>query len=415
MAEEWKEYIVILLMSISITFVLQDIVSAFSISSFYAQYLIVLPIIILLILKVCIHSENKKIVLSKISYIVLLSIVEYLGLILFHNLEASTEIKLSVYIATAICLLLCNRNQAGTSDTDLKDEDKDREKTIFSLYYINTNKVYEIAMLLNNKVITGGVNENETNSSLEKQTNFGISTNLSYLETIKGDLGISQGIQTHNGIKNKVSENFEIKTTKSNMLASIITRAKDYASDAKVGDLVLLKNASLRLLNAEESYAITRMILNGAFKDTKISSNSDDMKIEMDLSAMINSLLKDCVYELKCVVSGKEFLLTIPMTFENDFENSYNIYDLQIGKVTVVGIYKGQCQCEKRLSLQEIFSENKEANKKNVFEETEYELKPSSERQNVTDHNIEINDINSISQSRYVVDVIAIIQEVNAK
>ena len=283
MAEEWKEYIVILLMSISITFVLQDIVSAFSISSFYAQYLIVLPIIILLILKVCIHSENKKIVLSKISYIVLLSIVEYLGLILFHNLEASTEIKLSVYIATAICLLLCNRNQAGTSDTDLEDEDKDREKTIFSLYYINTNKVYEIAMLLNNKVITGGVNENETNSSLEKQTNFGISTNLSYLETIKGDLGISQGIQTHN---------FEIKTTKSNMLASIITRAKDYTSDAKVGDLVLLKNASLRLLNAEESYAITRMILNGAFKDTKISSNSDDMKIEMDLSAMINSLLK---------------------------------------------------------------------------------------------------------------------------
>lgn len=31
--------------------------------------------------------------------------------------------------------------------------------------------------------------------------------------------------------------------------------------------------------------------MNGAFKDTKISSNSDDMQIELDLSAMINSLL----------------------------------------------------------------------------------------------------------------------------
>ena len=35
-------------------------------------------------------------------------------------------------------------------------------------------------------------------------------------------------------------------------------------------------------------------------KILKISSNLDDMKIEFDLSAMINSLLKDCAYELGC-------------------------------------------------------------------------------------------------------------------
>ncbi|MBP3568651.1 MAG: hypothetical protein J6K04_05725 [Lachnospiraceae bacterium] len=102
-------------------------------------------------------------------------------------------------------------------------------------------------------------------------------------------------------------------------------------------DLVLLKNATLELLNAEESYAVTKMILNGAFKDTRISSNSDDVKIEFDLSAMINSLLKDCVYELGCSVGNKKYMLMIPMTFGNDFENSYNIYDLQVGSVTIVG------------------------------------------------------------------------------
>ena len=70
---------------------------------------------------------------------------------------------------------------------------------------------------------------------------------------------------------------------------------------------------------------------------------------------MINSLLKDCVYELGCSVGNKKYMLTIPMTFENDFENSYNIYDLQVGSVTIVGIYRGKRQYDKRLSLQEIF------------------------------------------------------------
>lgn len=393
---------------------LLDMASIFSVSDFYAPYIIILPMMIMIILKIFANSRNQVIIVDKVSYVVGLSIIEYLGLILFHIWELSSEVKISVYIVTAICLLFHNRSEADIADADLKDEDKESEKRIFSLYYINTDKVYEIAMLLNNKIITGGINENEVESSLEKQTNFGISTNLSYLEAIKGELGISQEIQTHSGLKNKVLENFDVKTTKSNMLASIIAKAKIYEEDVALGDLVLLKNASLRLLNEEESYAVTKMILNGAFKDTKISSNSDDMKIELDLSAMINSLLKDCVYELGCAVDNKNFLLTIPMTFENDFENSYNIYDLQVGKVTVVGIYRGKRQYEKRLSLQEIFSENNGANRKNTYEDTEYVLRSSSTMENEPTDGME-SSIRQVNEYQEVVDVIAVIQEINAK
>ena len=81
------------------------------------------------------------------------------------------------------------------------------------------------------------------------------------------------------------------------------------------------------------------------------------MQIEFDLSAMINSLLKDCAYELECKIQETKFLITIPMTFENDFENSYNIYDLQAGSVTVIGINRGVRKHKKRMSLQDIFSE----------------------------------------------------------
>ena len=49
---------------------------------------------------------------------------------------------------------------------------------------------------------------------------------LSYLEAIKGELGSSK--EVHDGVKSKVLENFDVKTTKSNMLARIISKAKDY-------------------------------------------------------------------------------------------------------------------------------------------------------------------------------------------
>lgn len=270
-------------------------------------------------------------------------------------------------------------------------------------------------MLLNNKIITGGINENEIGSTIDKQTNIGISTNLNYLDTIKGNINLSQSSQTHNSAKNKVLENFDVKTTKSNLLASIIAKTNEYKEEGlKVGDLILLKNVSLKLLNEEESYAVTKMILNGAFKDTKISSNLDDMKIEFDLSAMINSLLKDCAYELGCDIENKKYLLTIPMTFENDFENSYNIYDLQVGTVSVVGIYRGKRQYEKRLSLHEIFDGSNEYKEKVNYENNDYRLKSSNGRER--DQTFDSNNKNSqFNDYQEVIDVIAVIQEINSK
>lgn len=271
-------------------------------------------------------------------------------------------------------------------------------------------------MLLNNKIVTGGTRENEVESHIERQTNIGVNTNLSYLEAVKGELGVSQNTQVHNGIKNKVLENFDVKTTKSNMLANIIAKAKIYEVNQKVnlGDLVLLKNVSLKLLNAEESYAVTKMILNGAFKDTKISSNADDLKIEFDLSAMINSLLKDCAYELGCTAGDKKFLLTIPMTFENDFENSYNIYDLQVGAVTIVGIYRGMRQYDKRMSLQDIFTDSNNNKMKNIYEDDEYQLQSSKQEEKKTIGDIDNNN-SPLRGYKEVIDVIAVIQEINAK
>ena len=416
-AEKWMHYLAIILISISVVCVLLDIVHIFNITYFYSPYILSVLVLLAVVLKLlCTQRESQKEV-NGLYYALVLASVEYLMLTLIDIMLFPAKIKIVIYMITALYMLIYSKIKgAKTSGMEGEEDKQERKKKIFSLYYINTEKVYEIAMLLNNRIVTSGTSENESESTLEKQTNIGINSNLKYLESVKGELGLSQNIQFHNGIKSKVLENFDVKTTKSNMLASIIAKANEYEGNESIilGDLILLKNASLVLLNAEESYAATKMILNGAFKDTKISSNSDDMKIEFDLSAMINSLLKDCAYELGCIVGDKKFLLTIPMTFENDFENSYNIYDLQVGTVTVVGIYRGKRQYEKRLSLQEIFSENNEQKKVHTYENDDYRLQSSAKGKEEM-----FDDINNKGKQsgefQEVIDVIAVIQEINAK
>ena len=410
----YQEVLFIVFISMTIVCILLDIVQIFSIPMFYKSYIVFIPILFIILLRLfCVEEKNINIQ-KNVYYALGLSIVEYLVLVMLDKMGLPLKGKIAIYLITGIYMLVYNKLKEIESYS-IKNESNNQqnEKKIFSLYYINTEKVYEIAMLLNNKIVTGGTNENELYSSMDKQTNIGISSNLSYLEFVKGNISLSENTQMHNSVKNKVLENFDIKTTKSNLLASIITQANEYKEESvEVGDLILMKNVSLKLLNAEESYAVTRMILNGAFKDTKISSNLDDMKIEFDLSAMINSLLKDCAYELGCEVDNKSYLLTIPMTFENDFENSYNIYDLQVGSVSVVGIYKGQRQYEKRLSLQEIFDGNNEQIIANSYEDSNFKLKSSSKKG--------INDginykNNQFEKYKEVIDVIAIIQEINPK
>lgn len=407
--ENWTRILMLLLISASVVCIMLDIVKYFNISKFYSPYIVIIPLGLGICMKnFCIRRE-KAVQIENVVFVLCTVIVEYLFLIMRDKLDVGFQAKTLIYLLTSgSVLLFFIRNEISMSDKHKINEDYDSDKKIFSLYYINTDKVYEIAMLLNNKIITGGTRENETGSSVDIKTSLGINSNLSYLEAIKGELGSSQ--EVHDSVKSKVLENFDVKTTKSNMLARIISKAKDYDNASKVGDLVRLRNVTLSLMNEEESYAVTKMILNGAFKDTKISSNSDDMQIEFDLSAMINSLLKDCAYELECKIQGTKFLITIPMTFENDFENSYNIYDLQAGSVTVIGINRGVRKHKKRMSLQDIFSEKDSLTKNGKYENQELQLESSiEENQNIIPSKNDEDD-----ESETVIDVIAIIQEINS-
>ena len=404
--DNWRRMLMLLLISASAVCIMLDIVKYFNISKSYSPYIVIIPLGLGICMKIFCARKGKTGQIENIVFVLCMAIVGYFFLIMKNKVDVAFQVKILIYLLTSgSVLLFFVRKEISMSDKHEVNEEQKSDKKIFSLYYINTDKVYEIAMLLNNKIITGGTRENETESSVDIKTSLGINSNLSYLEAIKGELGSSK--EVHDGMKSKVLENFDVKTTKSNMLARIISKAKDYDDASKVGDLVCLRNVTLSLMNEEDSYAVTKMILNGAFKDTKISSNSDDMQIELDLSAMINSLLKDCAYELECKTQETKFLITIPMTFEND----YNIYDLQAGSVTVVGINRGVRKHKRRKSLQEIFSEKDGPMENGKYENQGLQLESSIEEKN---RNIIPPQNDEDDESETVIDVIAIIQEINS-
>ena len=408
--DNWTRMLMLLLISASAVCIMLDIVKYFNISKSYSPYIVIIPLGLGICMKIFCARKEKTGQIENIVFVLCMAIVEYFFLIMKNKVDVAFQVKILIYLLTSgSVLLFFVRKEISLSDKHEVNEEQKSDKKIFSLYYINTDKVYEIAMLLNNKIITGGTRENETESSVDIKTSLGINSNLSYLEAIKGELGSSK--EVHDGMKSKVLENFDVKTTKSNMLARIISKAKDYDDTSKVGDLVCLRNVTLSLMNEEDSYAVTKMILNGAFKDTKISSNSDDMQIELDLSAMINSVLKDCAYELECRNQETKFLITLPMTFENDFENSYNIYDLQAGSVTVIGINRGVRKHKRRKSLQEIFSEKDGPMGNGKYENQGLQLESSTEEK---DCNIIPPKNDEDDESETVIDVIAIIQEINS-
>lgn len=91
-AEKWMHYLAIILISISVVCVLLDIVHIFNITYFYSPYILSVPVLLAVVLKLlCTQRESQKEV-NGLYYALVLASVEYLMLVLTdyqHNYECS--------------------------------------------------------------------------------------------------------------------------------------------------------------------------------------------------------------------------------------------------------------------------------------------------------------------------------------
>lgn len=223
---------------------------------------------------------------------------------------------------------------------------------LFNLYYVNYAKVYEIKMMLNNRVAVG--QSIEKGKEGEAGINIEASSALDFLKLFKGEAQI--GAEAKGGISSKVIETLEVKTTKSIILNEVFDKCneiKSFSSKVEEGSLVLINNVSLSLINDFELRTV-KLFNSGAFKNLPIPNTEG-----FDLTNLFNSMFKDYAYKIKGSLSSSldKILIKIPVSFDNEFESSYSVDDLFIGKVSILGIYKGVVPLKRLKNTFEYFSE----------------------------------------------------------
>lgn len=223
---------------------------------------------------------------------------------------------------------------------------------LFNIYYINYPKVYEIKMMLNNIV---SLNKSiERDKAGEMSADIEASFGLGFLKLFKGDAKV--GAEAKGSLSNKVIETLEVKTTKSIILSEVFEKStilQSFNDKIKEGTLLLINDVSLSLINDFELRTV-KLFNSGAFKNLPIPNAEG-----FDITSLFNSMFKDYAYKIKGVFSNSkdQILIKIPVTFDNEFESSYNVDDLFIGKVSILGIYKGKTSIKKLKNTFEYFSE----------------------------------------------------------
>lgn len=227
-------------------------------------------------------------------------------------------------------------------ELSMEKTEKQKSKD-FNIYYLNFSKVYEIAMMINNVILT----KIETNnlSSFEKQ--YGFTSTISaqgtkkFLDGIKTALSVEAKETAVSSTK--VVESLDVKTTKSILLRKVIEQCTNVSSlsHSEEGDLVKIDQVKLELFD-EESLRQFLFLRRDALKGFRVEG--------MEINNLVSSMLQDYAYILKGKVgsqsAAEEIIIKIPMEIQTEFENKYSIDDLLIGHVSIVGIYKGIVQEE---------------------------------------------------------------------
>lgn len=279
---------------------------------------------------------------------------------------------------------------------------------IFNIYYINFPKVYEIKMMLSNVI---SINKQTTNELVgEGQASLKTKLGINFMDWFKlGD--VEAGGDLKGSGSRKVFETFEVKTTKSVILSDVIEKAKVQNNFVKVkeGELIRIDNVKLSLEN-EDELRVVKFINSGAFKDLVAPGTNG-----FDMNNLFNSMFKDYAYKIKGeVTNGEEnILIKIPLTFESEFESSYSVDDLFVGKVSILGIYKGKINVDELKNSFQYFQELGELqnlmSKKNTEEDEIQESHYSNESSNSTMYFKSSGD----GTEFHYIDLLAIVQNVN--
>lgn len=217
---------------------------------------------------------------------------------------------------------------------------------------MNFSKIYEIKMMLSNVIKTDETIEKAQDDKLNAELQAKAGTKFLNLFNVGVESNINSGLSD----SQKVLENFKVTMTKSLILNEVIEKCALISTDfnsVSEGQLVRIDNVSLSLENEAELRTV-KMFTNGMFKGMRLPDAGG-----FDINNFFDSMFKDYSYKLRGELrnSNEKLLIKIPLTFESEFENLYNVDDLFIGNVSLIGIYKGKMKISGLKNSFEFFQE----------------------------------------------------------
>ena len=281
-------------------------------------------------------------------------------------------------------------------------------KQMFNIYYINNEKASEISMLFDNQIVEKIARIKNTDLALIGDANAKIGEGekipfvSKYLPTIDLNGNVSYDRS------NRVEDTVRVVSSKSIILKPIYDNAKEVRrlDENKVGNLVKIKDVHLTIVNADDVMA-TKLLMSGFINQISVEGIGD-----MNLSSLMEVMFKDSAYvlcgELPHRFGKNEYMiLKIPMSAAKEMESQYSISDVEIGKVTLLGIYRGkfekkdvECKINRMMAL----------NKKQHYQSNRNE---NEEIEDGIEEQAEANDLLNVKDKVHYIDIIAIIQDLN--
>ena len=213
---------------------------------------------------------------------------------------------------------------------------------------------------------------------------------------------ISTGVKEKSLSSSNIIETLDVKTTKSILLRRVLEQCEEINdfNNIKESTLIKLSNVELKLTD-EENLKAAIVLRKDALKGFKYEG--------LEVNNLISSIFQDYQYVLKGKIlnNNEELIIKIPLEIQSEFESKYNINDLLIGKVSIIGIYKGLINKNiASSSLIEYFT-NKDTNKNT----------DNSSDSKIINSNSQKEDILPKDDNRqyHFIDIISVIQEVKFK
>lgn len=272
---------------------------------------------------------------------------------------------------------------------------------LFTVYYMNQDKVFEMRMLLDNRLRTGHTGEKTGTTSSEANINAEADAKVPFLTELQGCIEGKIGHEK----QTRMVDTLEYIHTKSRMLSDIIARCNIFeGNSANEGDLVYIDDVNLELLNEDEVRALVA-IMTGTLDGFTVPESGG-----LDIGHMFQSIVKaGASFKLRGEAGhgcGGPILLKIPIDSGSLFESGYSIDDLLIGKVGVVGICKGKVKTNDLRSSFDYFQTKDKQQPSEVDDFIECTEDASAEPEGPQDE--------ADGKPTYI-DVLSIIQAVKAK